>query len=92
MLLLEAFMSKIDGLLEEMIESQVDSLVQEDSYYKMFETPLKPAASFKKAHRKQLVDFFKLIFITALFIWVVLNSLATERLFNFIGRRTFWHA
>ncbi|HRD55946.1 MAG TPA: hypothetical protein PLC42_06070 [Parachlamydiaceae bacterium] len=53
-------MSKVDNLLEELIESQVDNLIQEDSYYQMFATPLKPASAFKQAHRKQLVEFFKL--------------------------------
>lgn len=53
-------MSKVDTLLEDLIESQVDNLIQEDSYYQMFATPLKPAKAFKQAHRKQLIEFFKL--------------------------------
>src|SRR5437868_6754345 len=53
-------MSKLDVLLEELIESQVDELVQDDAYYEMFATPLKPASSFKKDHRKQLIEFFQL--------------------------------
>lgn len=53
-------MSKLDVLLEELIESQVDGLIQEDAYYEMFATPLKPASSFKSDHRKQLIEFFQL--------------------------------
>jgi tetratricopeptide (TPR) repeat protein len=53
-------MAKIDALLDELIESQVETLVQEDSYYQLFATPLKPASAIKQAHRKQLIEFFKL--------------------------------
>ncbi len=53
-------MAKLEGLLEDLIESQVEGLIQEDSYYQMFATPLKPASAFKNAHKKQLLEFFKL--------------------------------
>ena len=45
--------------IEQFVESQVETLVQDDSYYQMFATPLKPPSAFKKAHREQLMDFFK---------------------------------
>lgn len=53
-------MAKIDTLLDELIESQVESLVQDDAYYQNFATPLKSASQIKVEHRKQLIDFFKL--------------------------------
>lgn len=53
-------MSGIDGLLEDLIESQVENLIQEDSYYQLLATPLKSADSIKKEHKRQLIDFFKL--------------------------------
>lgn len=53
-------MAKIDTLLEGLIESQVETLIQDDSYYQLLSTPLKSASIVKKEHRKQLVEFFKL--------------------------------
>lgn len=53
-------MATVDTMLENLIESQVESLIQDDSYYQMFATPLKPASAFKNAHKKQLIEFFKL--------------------------------
>lgn len=53
-------MSELDKILDELVESQVESLIQDDSYYQFLSTPLKPASSIKQQHRKELVDFFKL--------------------------------
>jgi len=53
-------MAKIDTILDELIESQVESLIQDDSYYQHFATSLKPASQIKMEHKKQLLDFFKL--------------------------------
>ena len=53
-------MNVINDQINELVESQVNSLIQDDSYYQGIATPLKPAAAFKREHRKQLEDFFKL--------------------------------
>jgi tetratricopeptide (TPR) repeat protein len=53
-------MAQLDALLDDLIKSQVETLVQDDSYYQMLATPLKPASAIKQAHRTQLVEFFKL--------------------------------
>lgn len=53
-------MNELDGLINELVESQVEALVEDDSYYQALATPLKPASAFKREHRRQLEDFFKL--------------------------------
>lgn len=53
-------MSETDPFLEKLVESEVESLIQDDSYYQVFATPLKPAKMFKQQHRRQLIEFFKL--------------------------------
>lgn len=53
-------MNLINDRINELIESQVNSLMQDDSYYQALATPLKPASLVKKEHHKQLEDFFKL--------------------------------
>lgn len=45
--------------IESFVESQVETLVQEDSYYQPLATSLKPPSAFRKQHREQLMDFFK---------------------------------
>lgn len=44
---------------EELLESQVESLLQEDDYYQYLATPLKSAAMCKQDHKAQLSEFFK---------------------------------
>lgn len=44
--------------LDELIETQVENLIQDDDYYQALATPLKPAAIVKKEHREQLTEFF----------------------------------
>lgn len=51
--------SDSDLLLNELIESQVDELIQDDEYYQGFATQLKSAESVKQGHIKQLAEFFK---------------------------------
>lgn len=53
-------MSQIDVLIEELIDSEIEGLIQEDSYYNLYATPLKPASTIKAEHRKQLKETFKL--------------------------------
>lgn len=51
--------SKSEILLNELIEPQVDSLIQEDDYYQALATPLKSAALWKQEHKRQLREFFQ---------------------------------
>lgn len=45
--------------LDRFIESQIETLLEEDDYYQFFATSLKPAYLFKQMHRDQMKDFFK---------------------------------
>lgn len=51
--------TKSETLLNGLIEPQVESLVEEDSYYQALATPLKSASQWKQQHRQELKEFFK---------------------------------
>ena len=53
-------MLKKDSFLNSLIEEEVDTLLEHDSYYQFLSTPIKPASVLKQQHRRQLVEFFKL--------------------------------
>lgn len=53
-------MTNIAPTIESMIDSQVKLMLESDSYYKHFETPLKSAKAIKDEHRQQLQDFLKI--------------------------------
>lgn len=53
-------MSKDDLIIDELVDSQVEALLEEDSYYQMYATPLKPANQVKEEHRKQLKELVSL--------------------------------
>lgn len=53
-------MSSADTKLAGVIESEIESMLEEDSYYQFYVTPLKPASIVKEEHRKQLTDFFEM--------------------------------
>lgn len=44
---------------QEVLESQMSPLLQEDSDYEYYATPLKPAKAIKQAHANQLKEFIK---------------------------------
>lgn len=52
-------MDSKSGPLDELIETEVESLIQDDDYYQYLATPLKPAAVCKQAHRNQLTEFLQ---------------------------------
>lgn len=45
--------------IEDIVKQEVETFIPDESYYKMFATPLKPPSAFRNAHRDKLVDFFK---------------------------------
>lgn len=48
-----------DLLLNELIESQVEELIQDHDYYQGLATPLKSSAICKQEHIRQLTEFFQ---------------------------------
>jgi tetratricopeptide (TPR) repeat protein len=51
--------TKSDFFLDELIETQVKELIQDDDYYQGLATPLKSVALCKQEHREKLTEFFK---------------------------------
>lgn len=51
--------SKPNTLLNELIESQVEELIQSDDFYQKLATPLKSASVIKQEHRQQLTEFLQ---------------------------------
>lgn len=45
--------------IDDIVKSKVESFVPDESYYKMFATPLKPPSACRKSHQDSLMDFFK---------------------------------
>lgn len=45
--------------IEDIVKQEVETFIPDESYYKMFATPLKPPSAFRNAHREKLIDFFK---------------------------------
>jgi tetratricopeptide (TPR) repeat protein len=45
--------------IDDIVKSEVESFIPDESYYKMFATPLKPPSAYRNAHRDNLMDFFK---------------------------------
>lgn len=45
--------------IEDIVKSQVEAIIPDESQYQMFATPLKPPSAFRKAHQENLMDFFK---------------------------------
>ncbi|MBA3286006.1 MAG: hypothetical protein H0U27_13245, partial [Nitrosopumilus sp.] len=42
------------------LESQIELMLEDDSYYRHLETPLKNAATIKNDHRSQMKEFFEM--------------------------------
>jgi tetratricopeptide (TPR) repeat protein len=53
-------MSQEDILIEELIDANIDGILEDDAYYNLQATPIKPASAVKAEHRKQLKAFFML--------------------------------
>lgn len=53
-------MSSADTKLAGVIESEIESMLEDDSYYQYYVTPLKPASKIKEEHRRQLTEFFEM--------------------------------
>ncbi len=49
-----------DDKLVEMTDIDVESMLEEDSFYQFYATPLKPASVVKEEHRRQLIEYFKM--------------------------------
>lgn len=45
--------------IDDIVKSQIEAFIPDESHYKMFATPLKPPSAFRQAHRDNLMDFFK---------------------------------
>ncbi len=52
--------TKQDVLLNNYIESKVDTLLEDDAYYEALATPIKPAKVIKTQHRKEIVEFLQM--------------------------------
>lgn len=53
-------MSKDDLIIDELVASQVESMLEDDYYYELHATPLKPGSRVKEEHRKQLKELLSL--------------------------------
>ncbi len=45
--------------IDDIVKLEIETLIPDESHYKMFATPLKPPSAFRSAHKDKLVDFFK---------------------------------
>ncbi len=74
-----------ENKLDSIPKLDVNPLIREDSYYKIFETPLKPASAFKREHVKRLNELISLKEIRAKIdksFELLLNPSLIEEQFN----------
>lgn len=53
---IKIYQANLDEFYEQVIDSQVEGFLEEDSYYQMQATPLKSAATVKEEHKRQIKE------------------------------------